>query len=900
MDLKHGSIPPGQGGNTSGNIERPAARRARRISSRFAEKRNPGNLEFERQVAALEAKQQEQERRRQISRFPLEILVPWTTLSHEHGEDDFDFSHLSSFIAQLRTLDTRSQPDSAMASSSQVKSAEPNKAPDLDFLDGIYINVSSDKKQGTKSKNKNKKKKKKKGKCKKDCHASEIQFEQPTDSFGLSHDSASGETLPLPSNSVTVLEFSLRSKEFSSSDSTANSSVAGSSENEYYTGCNTWNSQGSNTKSNNDFKSLDSTTDSSVVGSSESACYTDYALKTMHDDTGGTNDTKNFGATPNSNVAGSLESGCYIINAMNNMAGDTVNFSWSASELRDSSGFNEWGGGGNKPNHCQSFSCTINSVTCGNGQDDSLNNEASRDDDFQQVVSRRRAQKVKKMQLLESSTTAAVPKKGKIDSRTRCEVTLGDYIKGADVDCLFGRKRKEKRRNVKGLSLSKGQKSGSTDEDNVSGKCRMDVTEEYHGEPASSQIALSSASLHVSREGMKEISPSKCLPKPVELKHFPQMDGQAKDADSISPSSFETCDLHNFDNTSCADDEKEQTKERNRSILCCPISGLIEIIKAANHAYEIQVASDVYMVSGLPIADFETFIQSATPVIGQISCRRSENCLHGQLLHESQCQDQMSSIALSSVWEWYEEPGCFGLEVEINRSLRSDSSGTYSVSEFSTYYVPSLSAIQLFGQSKKLDNKFDRKEESSMLSTKHERLMFEYIELEMPSSRPPLFIKIKQLVDGMSSQMIGDPEMLESLQLCDLHPASWFCVAWYPIYPIPHGSCRAAFLTYHCLGQLVPQTSSSDMAADGPTHVICPVVGLLSYNSKGEKWFELREPRYKQTSDSSLETDRAQVLNKRLQTLRHAASVISEAVLRATGEGRNNHQDFQFFLSRSG
>lgn len=58
-----------------------------------------------------------------------------------------------------------------------------------------------------------------------------------------------------------------------------------------------------------------------------------------------------------------------------------------------------------------------------------------------------------------------------------------------------------------------------------------------------------------------------------------------------------------------------------------------------------------------------------------------------------------------------------------------------------------------------------------------------------------------------------------------------FSVAWYPIYRIPSGNFRAAFLTYHSLGHLVHRSIKSD----SPTLdscIVSPVVGLQSYNAQ--------------------------------------------------------------------
>lgn len=56
-------------------------------------------------------------------------------------------------------------------------------------------------------------------------------------------------------------------------------------------------------------------------------------------------------------------------------------------------------------------------------------------------------------------------------------------------------------------------------------------------------------------------------------------------------------------------------------------------------------------------------------------------------------------------------------------------------------------------------------------------------------------------------------------------------MAWYPIYRIPDGNFRAAFLTFHSLGCLVHRSTSSNLA-DDITQIISPVVGMRSYNAK--------------------------------------------------------------------
>ncbi|KAJ1296564.1 hypothetical protein BS78_01G310900, partial [Paspalum vaginatum] len=137
---------------------------------------------------------------------------------------------------------------------------------------------------------------------------------------------------------------------------------------------------------------------------------------------------------------------------------------------------------------------------------------------------------------------------------------------------------------------------------------------------------------------------------------------------------------------------------------------------------------------------------------------------------------------------------------------------------------------------------------------------------------------------------------------------------WDKIIPTAAGSCQNAFLTYHSLGKLVPQTCSIDIA-NGLAQIICPIVEnknliLTDINCSrryfdsgliGENWFKLGgQSGSKLTPDDSSTNHPAELLDKRLSTLRHGASVMSKAVVpRASGEAMNYHPDYEFFRSRS-
>ncbi|XP_042971804.1 uncharacterized protein LOC122303876 [Carya illinoinensis] len=70
------------------------------------------------------------------------------------------------------------------------------------------------------------------------------------------------------------------------------------------------------------------------------------------------------------------------------------------------------------------------------------------------------------------------------------------------------------------------------------------------------------------------------------------------------------------------------------------------------------------------------------------------------------------------------------------------------------------------------------------------------------------------------------------MKLHELHPASSFSVAWYPIYRIPEGNFRASFLTFHSLGHLVHKLLWSDSLNKDVFWIVFPVLGLQSYNAQ--------------------------------------------------------------------
>ncbi|XAR58397.1 hypothetical protein NMG60_11013781 [Bertholletia excelsa] len=121
----------------------------------------------------------------------------------------------------------------------------------------------------------------------------------------------------------------------------------------------------------------------------------------------------------------------------------------------------------------------------------------------------------------------------------------------------------------------------------------------------------------------------------------------------------------------------------------------------------------------------------------------------------------------------------------------------------------------------------------------HGKLIFEYFEYEQPHNRKPLIDKVSALASQFPA--------LRTCRSCDLLPASWVAVAWYPIYRIPMGptlrDLDASFLTFHNLSTKSRSDSQlrfhgvNDRNVPGVTDrfpkVSLPVFGLASYKLKG-------------------------------------------------------------------
>ncbi|XP_050917452.1 uncharacterized protein LOC127132538 isoform X1 [Lathyrus oleraceus] len=344
------------------------------------------------------------------------------------------------------------------------------------------------------------------------------------------------------------------------------------------------------------------------------------------------------------------------------------------------------------------------------------------------------------------------------------------------------------------------------------------------------------------------------------------------------------------------------------------------IAQAVNDTFRVQLACEVvHKATGGPVAEFERLLHFCSPVI----CRSLDSlsclmCSQNYSVGSSLCRHEIPEVPLGCLWEWYEKHGSYGLEIRAWDYENPKTFGGVDHFPFRAYFVPSLSAIQLF---KNRENRCVKSNASfpnckvsedsfttpindgsnpytDSTSSGDLELLFEYFECEQPQQRRPLYERIQELIRGnvpIQSKTYGDATKLDSIILQDLHPRSWYSVAWYPIYRIPDGNFRASFLTYHSLGHLVRRSSNSD----SPTLdscVVSPVVGLQSYNAQGECWFQLN---HSASASEMLGINPSIFLKERLRTLEETASLMARAVVNKGNQvSTNRHPDYEFFLSR--
>ncbi|MBA0717191.1 hypothetical protein Golax_005028, partial [Gossypium laxum] len=303
-------------------------------------------------------------------------------------------------------------------------------------------------------------------------------------------------------------------------------------------------------------------------------------------------------------------------------------------------------------------------------------------------------------------------------------------------------------------------------------------------------------------------------------------------------------------------------------------------IASTDHPKAVPIPATEPIVS--PLSNMERFLESVMPSVPALYL--SKTTMRGWRTCDIEFEPY---FVLGDLWESFKEWSAYGVGVPL---ILNDCDSVVQ------YYVPYLSGIQIYSDSRKMSSKSrqpgedsdsdfrdsssdgssdcepergpnvlreKRNHMASEMSLRMERLfmgdqqmlqedfssdegesvnsrsclIFEYFEQDTPYSREPL--ANKQIVD-LAFQF---PE-LKTLRSCDLLSSSWISVAWYPIYRIPTGptlkDLDACFLTYHRLhtpivgGQAPAMTCSNDM--DGLPKMLLPVFGLAWYKFKASLW----------------------------------------------------------------
>ncbi|KAJ4960066.1 hypothetical protein NE237_019976 [Protea cynaroides] len=155
-------------------------------------------------------------------------------------------------------------------------------------------------------------------------------------------------------------------------------------------------------------------------------------------------------------------------------------------------------------------------------------------------------------------------------------------------------------------------------------------------------------------------------------------------------------------------------------------------------------------------------------------------------------------------------------------------------------------------------------------------LLFEFLEQDPPYSREPLADKISDLACRFPG--------LKTLRSYDLLPASWVSVAWYPIYRIPTGptlrDLDACFLTFHSLSTPIRGSGS------GQAPVMTYPNGMDGFPKISLPVFGLASYKFKGSMWTPNGGCERQVANSLLQA--------ADSWLRLL---QVNHPDFQFFAS---
>ncbi|PWA80989.1 hypothetical protein CTI12_AA190790 [Artemisia annua] len=269
-------------------------------------------------------------------------------------------------------------------------------------------------------------------------------------------------------------------------------------------------------------------------------------------------------------------------------------------------------------------------------------------------------------------------------------------------------------------------------------------------------------------------------------------------------------------------------------------------------------------------SNLECFLDATTPVVPSQFLPKSEIRNLNRLWHPWE-REKVEYFTLGDLWNCFDEWSAYGAGVPITVDDAGDDDNTVI-----QYYVPYLSAIQIFTSNSSSSFNYQREETDSEtrdscsdtfsdesesekvsrwdgcsseegvfdqeapfhLNDRLGNLYFQYFDKSTPYGRVPLVDKVCTL----SKKYPG----LMSLRSVDLSPATWMAVAWYPIYHIPMGrtikDLSTCFLTYHTLSSsfqdmdLEDDNGFSKKKRKEGEGIRLPPFGLATYKMQGDVW----------------------------------------------------------------
>jgi len=172
--------------------------------------------------------------------------------------------------------------------------------------------------------------------------------------------------------------------------------------------------------------------------------------------------------------------------------------------------------------------------------------------------------------------------------------------------------------------------------------------------------------------------------------------------------------------------------------------------------------------------DLERFLRAATP-----------------RFRLSTDPSSLKDLKMLDLWKHFERISAYGLRCSTLGGPRGVSA---------SYFVPFLSSVQLYEPvfgSESTNEDVLSYPDGLEAWPRNMRRCYRWSAKNHVGERLPLHQQVMELCGGDSASHV-----LSSSKISELHPYSWFAVAWYPLYRIPEAPLTARFLTFHSIAPL--------------------------------------------------------------------------------------------------